>query len=191
MLVYTIVCLFCTFLSKQFIILSVFFLSSLSSLPSVRSRRPMAPLRISLFVPSPVTWEIREVVSRCLPPGVFSETPSPSVGDFHHPSFIPLGSWISLIPARARSSTTHFVLNRVTTLFTLDYDKVRVFSDAVPQTPRVLAIKRLEGALVCWVLGLLFALDCGERMLWSRRELIVKQVLTHAKELEIPLPLSQ
>src|SRR6218665_296803 len=71
--------------------------------------------RISLFVPSSVTWEIREVVSRCLPPGVFSETPSLSVGDFHHPSFILLGSWISLIPARARSSTTHFVLNRVTT----------------------------------------------------------------------------
>src|SRR6218665_1178775 len=88
--------------------------SSLSSLPSGRSRRPMAPL-LPVFVPSSVTWEIREVVSRCLPPGVFSETPSLSVGDFHHPSFILLGSWISLIPARARSSTTHFVLNRVTT----------------------------------------------------------------------------
>src|SRR6218665_1899063 len=69
------------------------------------------------LVPSSVTWEIREVhvVSRCLPLGVFSETPSPSLGDFHHPSFILLGSWISLIPAGARSSTTHFVLNRVTT----------------------------------------------------------------------------
>ena len=34
-----------------------------------------------------VSWEFREVVSRCLPLGVFNETPSPSVDVLHRPSF--------------------------------------------------------------------------------------------------------
>ena len=46
---------------------------------STRLRR----LRISLCLPSSLTWENREVVSRCLPLGVFKGVTVSSVDDLH------------------------------------------------------------------------------------------------------------